>query len=139
MPKDCLSRGQASQQVASEARGPGESERRKGPLQWSQSRAAATGELHPSSTFGSLFSRFGQAPVFSFAQSVNNRQLSPGRNSVLSASSTDCCRKNDTTPSSGQTCKLLQISPSLLHSHSWLEKLSVFPWRWEAFPPCGFS
>lgn len=42
---------------------------------------------------------------------VNNRQLNPGRNSVLSASSTDCCRKNDTTPSFGQTCKLLQISP----------------------------
>ena len=70
------------------------------------------------SAFSSLFSRFAQAPVLSFAQSVNNRQLNPGRNSTLSASSTDCCRKNDTTPSSGQTCKLLQISPSLLHSHS---------------------
>lgn len=33
-------------------------------------------------------------PLFSvFAQSMNNRQLNPGRNSTLSASSTDCCRK----------------------------------------------
>lgn len=89
------------------------SERRNGPLRRSKSRTASTQECHPPSTFGTLLSRFGQATVFGFAQSVNNRQLNPRRNSMLSASSTDCCRKNDTTPSSGQTCKLLQISPSL--------------------------
>lgn len=129
-----LSRGQASGQAVSELREPGEAKRGKGPRE--------VREEPPQAARDSVHLRFQLSladlhkPLFSvFAQSVNNRQLNPGRNSTLSASSTDCCRKNDTTPSSGQTCKLLQISPSLLQSHSWLEKVSVFPWRWEALPP----
>lgn len=111
--KDWLSRDQASQQVASQARGLDEIREKKWTTEEVKEQNSLNSGMPSTLHFGTLLSRFGQATVFGFAQSVNNRQLNPRRNSMLSASSTDCCRKNDTTPSSGQTCKLLQISPSL--------------------------
>lgn len=71
-----------------------------------------SGELESPSTFVSLSLADSDQPLF-LAQNifVNNRQLNPGRNSMLSASSTDCCRKNDTTPSFGQTLQIITNFP----------------------------